>query len=464
MRIASLVLVMLLLNSCFQIPDKLQKIKSSGVLKVLILNIPGVYYEGPFGAIGFEYELLKKFADDIGVDLKLVIKNSVPDMLGALSRQQADLAAGRIIINTQRLQQFNFSTSYQSTEQFLVTRSGLKIPRKIRQIEELPIEVVKNSSQENLLQHLRRTVMPKLNWESNKTASVQELLFLMHEKLIDYTISNTQEFAINQQLYPELRKGVSLMQNQSIALALPKSEDLSLLKALNQFIQNYIDTYEISILNERYYGYIESFDYVDVRTFQRHILNRLPKYQPWFEKAGKDQQIDWQLLAAMSYQESHWDEEAISPTGVRGLMMLTQATADYIGINDRLSAFQSIFGGAEYFKQLLNRLPDKIEQPDRNYFALAAYNMGYGHLQDAMKLCRVRGLDNSKWAHLKQVLPLLQRRKWYEQTRYGFARGYEALAYVKNIRRYYRILKLKNNQGMVNDKPVRVLDNTLPAL
>ena len=230
-----------------------------------------------------------------------------------------------------------------------------------------------------------------------------------------------------------------------MGLAFYHSRDHSLRDRANQFLHQYQKTYQMSILTERYYGHLKTFDFVDILTFQKHIKTRLPKYQPWFEKAGADQGIDWHLLAAMSYQESHWRQTAVSSTGVRGLMMLTRATAEYLGLNNRLSPVQSIFGGAEYFKGLLKRLPDTVKQPDRTYYALAAYNMGFGHVVDAMKLCKKRGLDNTRWAHLKQVLPLLQRRKWYRRTKHGFARGYEALDYVENIRKYYDILKWYNN-------------------
>ncbi|MFK5892338.1 MAG: membrane-bound lytic murein transglycosylase MltF [Pseudomonadota bacterium] len=459
------ILVCIFLTSCIKAPDKLQQVKNSGELKVLIRNIPGVYYEGPFGPVGFDYELVKHFADYLDVKLVLINKPSVTDMLFTLKNHQADMATGRIIITEQRQKQYNFSTAYQHLNQTLVYRSGTRRPKKIHELNNMMLEVVKNSSQEELLISLKKSLLPKLEWHSNNEASVESLLALVNEKIIDFTIANSDEIKINQRFYPELRTAFSLAQDQAISWAFKQSSNnLSLVREANKFLAEFKKSHQLTILTERYYGHIDRFDYVGTRAFQKHIQTRLPKFQPWFEKAGKDQKLDWNFLAAMSYQESHWKINAISPTGVRGLMMLTNATAEYIGVNNRLSPYQSIFGGAEYYAKLLKRLPDEVKEPDRALFALAAYNMGYGHLFDARKLCKKRGLDNTKWANLKQVLPLLQRAKWHQQTRYGYARGNEAVHYVQNIRKYYDILKWKDEK--MKQKPIKIkaLDIIVPAL
>jgi membrane-bound lytic murein transglycosylase F len=146
------------------------------------------------------------------------------------------------------------------------------------------------------------------------------------------------------------------------------------------------------------------------------------------------------LPASVAYQESHWDPDAVSPTGVRGIMMLTQATARHIGIDKRTDPLQSIQGGAKYLKRLYAKIPDRIGEPDRTWFALAAYNIGFGHLEDARIITQTRGGDPDKWIDVKQNLPLLARKKWYRQTEHGYARGYEPVRYVENIRSYYDVL------------------------
>jgi membrane-bound lytic murein transglycosylase F len=152
------------------------------------------------------------------------------------------------------------------------------------------------------------------------------------------------------------------------------------------------------------------------------------------------------VLAAIGYQESHWDPEAISRTGVRGLMMLTEDTAASLNVTDRQNPAQSISGGARYFAQILKLLPEQIKQPERTWFALAAYNQGISHLEDARQLVAASGGDPDRWLDVRNALPLLSRPQWFTQTRAGYARGREAVNFVSNVRNYYDILSwLSNN-------------------
>lgn len=449
----SFITILLLITSCSPPPTALERLKNSGELRVLSKNVPAVYYQGPFGPRGYEYELMQGFARHLGVELKLIFEQSTPKLLERLSNNEAHVAAARIIATPKREQQFLTSAPYLNVKQQLIYRSGTKSPKKLENLPQLSIEVPANSSQEQQLLAIKKQY-PELEWQINAEASVEELLALVNEKVLDFTVANSHEFKIYQRFYPELRVAFDLSNKLPISLFFRQSKDNSIQKAANLFLYNMKKSRQFRVLNERYYGHLDKFDYVDKRIFQRHIQTRLPQFRKWFEQAGEQSQIDWILLAAISYQESHWNPKAVSPTGVRGLMMLTQATAKYLGVKNRIEPKESIFGGARYFAKLLKRLPAEVPTEERIYFALAAYNMGYGHLKDAIKLGKKRGLDSTKWAHLKQVLPLLHKAKWYEQTRHGFARGREALAYVKNIRSYYDILKW--NMENKKSKPIKI--------
>jgi membrane-bound lytic murein transglycosylase F len=166
----------------------------------------------------------------------------------------------------------------------------------------------------------------------------------------------------------------------------------------------------------------------------------LPQYQYYFQLAAMLYDIDWRLLAAIGYQESHWSASAVSAYGVEGIMMLTNDTADFLDVKDRTDPKQSIDGGARYFKQRLNLISDNIPEPDRTWFALASYNVGIGHLEDARQLTIQQGGNPDKWMDVKQRLPLLMEEKWHQQTKYGYARGKEPVQYVENIRSYYDLL------------------------
>ncbi|MCB0385704.1 MAG: membrane-bound lytic murein transglycosylase MltF, partial [Bdellovibrionales bacterium] len=228
--------------------------------------------------------------------------------------------------------------------------------------------------------------------------------------------------------------------NIQIAWLLQKSEDKSLSGFIGAFFQRLKNEGSLERMRNLYYGHVQKMNYVGARTFIQHIETRLPQFQDTFQKAAEELGLDWRLLAAIAYQESHWNESAVSPTGVRGLMMLTQATAEEMGVKDRLNPAESILGGARYFSKIHARMPERISEPDRTWLTLAAYNVGYGHLEDARVLTQNGGKNPDAWSDVREHLPLLAKKKWHAQSKHGFARGEEPVNYVRNVRRYYDVL------------------------
>ncbi len=239
-------------------------------------------------------------------------------------------------------------------------------------------------------------------------------------------------------LWTKTYGGVSIDEPEPLAWMVSKNSHDDILASLVEFFGTVHHDGTLLALDEKYYGHIEQFNYVETRTFIKAVAGTLPKYQALFEKYA--QELDWRLLAAISYQESHWNPTARSYTGVRGMMMLTLATAKQMGIKSRLDTEQSIRGGAKYFKRMIAMMPDRIPTPDRIWFALASYNIGFGHLDDARIITQRQGGDPDRWVEVKSRLPLLQQKKYYKNTKYGYARGEEPVQYVDNIRRYYDTL------------------------
>jgi membrane-bound lytic murein transglycosylase F len=266
------------------------------------------------------------------------------------------------------------------------------------------------------------------------------LLHLVNEGLIDHVVVDSTQVALSRRFYPELRVGFDLEEPRPVAWAFPHNQDTSLYDAANEFLNEAKQSGMLEDLIERYYGHTERLNYVDRRTFQKHLLTRLPKYREMFEKAAEETGVDWQLLAAIGYQESHWNPKAVSPTGVRGIMMLTLDTADLMDIEDREDPWQSIIGGARYLLWLQKKIPERIPEPDRLWLALAGYNVGFGHLEDGRILTQRHGGDPDRWRDVKKNLPLLSRAKYYKTVKYGRARGREPVTYVDNIRAYYDML------------------------
>ncbi len=425
----------------------LEQIKKSGQLVVVTRNSPTTYYQRADRTTGLEYELANMFADELGVELTLIIPDSMNDLLNKLSNNTAHIAAAGLTITKEREKKFRFGPSYQEITEQLIYSVANRRPRNLSDLDGT-LEVMANSSHEERLQNLQKEIK-NLSWKSNHELESQELLQMVAANVIDYTIADSNELALIQRFLINLRVAFDISEPQRLAWALPKTDDHSLFREVQKFFNKIKENGELTRMIERNYGHVEDFDYVDTKVFMRHIEKRLPLYQEFFEQAAKEQDVDWRLIAAMGYQESHWNRDAVSPTGVRGIMMLTLRTAKDLGVKNRVDPKSSIFGGAKYFRQMHNRMNEDIPEPDRTWMAMAAYNVGFGHLQDARKITRKLEKNPNLWIDVKQALPLLAKSKWYKQTRFGYARGWEPVHYVENIRGYYDILKRVKESSIV---------------
>jgi len=442
--------------------NHLDRVQLAGKLRVITFNGPTTYFVGNQGPGGFEYELTKIFAEYLGVELEINIADQFDMIMPAIKAGHVDMAAAGLTITDKRKKQFSFSTPYQTIKQQLVYRGGgQKGPRKPAQLTDRAITVTSGSSHVERLQSLKKKY-PALQWQETSDETPENLLVRVWENQLDLTIADSNIVSIVRQFYPDLLVAFSLPPDDKLAWMFTHSNDKSLLKAANKFLKKMTSSGELERLLDRYYGPSSQFNYVNSKKFLERIDQLLPTYEKMFRLAEENTGIDWRLLAAQAYQESHWDVDAVSPTGVRGIMMLTNATAKRLKINNRLDPAESIDGGSRYLKMLMDNLPQRIEQPDRLWFALAAYNIGVGHLEDARILTQKAGDDPDNWLDVRQYLPLLAKPEWHKQTRYGYARGYEPVAYVNRVRGYYAILSWSDRQ---RKKPINILqDIELPAL
>ena len=457
-----------MLGACVEKPSTLERIKEDGVLRVVTRNSPATYFQDRNGETGFEYELVKRFADDLGVKLEIETADNLDDLFSQLGKPSGPvLAAAGLVSSEQRKGQARFSHPYLEVTPQIIYRNGKTRPTNAAGLVGKRILVLKGSSHAEQLAELKKQY-PGLEYEESDQVEVVDLLRMVDEGQIDLTLVDSNELAMNQVYFPNVRVAFDLGDSRDQRWAVAAGEDNSLLNEINEFLDKVQKNGTLQRLKDRYYGHVDVLGYVGAYTFAQHLQERLPRFEKHFRTYAKQEQVDWRLLAAIGYQESMWQPEVTSKTGVRGLMMLTQRTAQAMGVSNRLDPVQSIRGGAKYFMHVKEQLDDSIKEPDRTWFALAAYNVGGGHLDDARKLAEREGLNPDKWLDVKKMLPRLSQKKWYSKTRYGYARGGEPVHFVANIRRYYDILtwvtqpQLEGNQvvegnlhvpGVNKDKP-----------
>ncbi|WP_440904433.1 membrane-bound lytic murein transglycosylase MltF [Catenovulum sp. SX2] len=433
-KIATLILAFMLVG-CEQdsYQSKAEQIVEAGKVRVGTLYGSSTYYLTSDGAAGFEYELAKSFADYLDVELEVVPVYDLSDLFPLLDNNKVDFLAAGLTATQTREQKYRFAPAYQDISEKLVFKQGKERPRDWTDLAGKLVITEQSSHQETL----EALALEGFEWHVTKEQDVEELIQAVLNEEIDYTIVDSNLLAVNRRIYPELSIGFTVSDDQRISWALAREQDDSLYALLIDFFGSVHASGHFAHLEDKYFGHVRDFDYVDTRVFIQEIDKTLPKYRAWFEQYAEEYKLDWKLLAAQSYQESHWNPRAKSPTGVRGIMMLTLPTAKQMGVKSRLDAEANIRGGARYLSSLIKRIPERIQEPDRTWFALAAYNQGMGHMEDARRICQSLGGDPDKWHEVKKYLPLLQKKKYYKWTRYGYARGQEAVTYVENIRRYH---------------------------
>lgn len=419
---------------------QLDRVLDQGVLRVITVVGPTTYYENARGPTGYEYLLAKAFADHLGVELEVTLMDNVNSILASLGSPKGHFAAAGLSVTTNRLQRTLFSDAYSEVTQKVIYRAGTTRPQSIADILDGNLVAIAGSAHAERLGELQ-TLYPTLRWQEHSAIEMLELMEMVHNGEAQYVVVDSDDYFINRGLFPNAQEAFDISEPQTLAWAFPKRRDTSLLQAANRFLEEFRASGDLARLQEQFHGHTERFSAYGSNVFMQRINTRLPLYIDLFKEVADELDIDWHLLAAIGYQESHWEPDAVSPTGVVGMMMLTRAAASEVGVSDRRDPKQSISGGARYFQYSYERIPEQIQEPDRTWLALAAYNVGYGHLEDARVLTERHGGNPDLWEDVKKHLPLLQKRAYYSTVRFGYARGWEPVHYVENTRHYRSILQ-----------------------
>lgn len=440
-----------------KMPSVLDKIRKSEVLNVVLLNSPSTYYIGSNGPKGFEYDLLSDYAEHLGVELKVTTANTVKEAIELSANPEIHITSASLAKTKEREKKFNFGPSYfEVQEQVICSRKMLwdgVFPKDVEDLTGLKIVVGEDTSYSETIKQLQEDGFD-INATYTSEYSTEELLSQVAFNEIDCTIADSNIYALNQRYYPNIALAFAISSREQLAWVLtPDSKELE--ADMYSWLNSFNQSGKMARLKDHYYSYALFFDYYNTNMFYKRIETRLPKYKEYFKKYAQKYDIPCSVLAAQSYQESHWNPKAKSYTGVRGLMMLTRTTAKHLGVKNRLDPEQSIKGGARHLNQMIKHVPEEVEGEDRLKFALAAYNVGMGHIQDAQQLTKKMGLNQNVWNDLKKALPLLSQKKYYKNLKHGYARGSEPVKYVDSIYDYKDILEKSANDLSSNKSEIK---------
>lgn len=390
----------------------------------------------PLGVAGLEKDLVETFARELGVEVSW--RTVAPEKLAdELARSRYHLAAAWLSADGSNAMQQ--SPAILSSRDVLVQHESSLPLTKLEQLKDKTVHVMAGSRQARTMRQLAES-LPGLEIVEVGKGDIFDLAASLGERRIEYAAIDDRMDELAAQFVPALRTTLTLSKEQAIVWPLGQHPNPEMQARVNTFVERIRRDGTLARLEERYFGHIRRLEQPDIEKFLAAVESVLPKLRRHFTAAQAITGLDWRLLAALAYHESHWDPNATSYTNVRGIMMLTEDTADHLGVSNRLDPAESILAGARYLNQLKDALTDSVAEPDRTWLALAAYNLGLGHLNAARSIARQQKANANTWYDMRRVLPLLAKPEYYSKLKSGRGRGGEAVILVENIRSYYDIL------------------------
>ena len=422
-----------------------QRIIDNNQITIAVRFGPTSYYQIKDKEIGYTFEIMELYAKYLNVKLNIVTIDDLDKAVEMLNNRDIDILAD---MGTN--QDVKLSYPYHKVDQYLIynkkyNNQPLSISELInKKIEIIDSHIIKNNLEIFLGDNVNFTVSDRKN--------IDELIHSLKDNNIDFTIINSDELHLYQKYYPEFEVAFKIKKNVPLTWAIPKNTNNLLEKSISAFFTEMLKVNKLSLIYKKYFSDKLQYTFVGTRSFLNDLVTVFPLYEFYFKTYAKEYNHDWKLLASIGYQESRWDKDAVSYTGVRGLMMLTKDTSKHLGIKDRTNPKESIQGGSKYLRELLGKIPENIPKEERLWFAIASYNIGFGHVEDAIALAKKNGVIVNDWTSIEPFILKLSQSKYYKQTKYGYARGWETVKYVQNIRQYYDILVFLDSQDNVIDK------------
>lgn len=451
--IAACAVPLLAFSGCERAPPA--SVRGEPGISVIVLPGPATWFTGPNDQVsGFDHDLLTRFARERGVPLKVTVADGAASLLAKLGRGEAQLGAGGLLqaasmshsgLDTDGGRALAWSTGYHAVEPVLIYNVDGFRPRRWSDLDRATVAYAAHTGLDGPLAAVR-LAHPEVTWQALDVPSADALIAQVADGTLNYAVVASSDAAVARNIYLDFDVAFTAGPRREFAWAVAPGYP-ELRDALDAFFARLRRDGTLARLADRYFGNAEQVERIDAGVFHERIRKALPEWRKTFVEAQAKSGIEWRLLAAIAYQESQWDPVATSETGVRGLMQLTEETARHLGVADRLDARQSALGAARYLADLKRKLPARIPEPDRTWLALAAFNIGTAHLEDARILAQRQKLNPDLWSDVRKVLPLLAEPEYYITAKYGYARGGMPVAFVGRVRAYYDILLRTEQPG-----------------
>ncbi len=418
-------------------PQDWAGIRERGRLRMLTVDGPVSYYLWRGELMGFDYELMKRFARAHKLQLEVVLARSADDLVPWLLAGRGDVVAASVTITPERERQgIRFSRPYLEVDEVLLSRRSAPEIADVSQLAGRTVTVNPLSVYGETLAAIAREHAIEIDIETSD-APTEELIERLIEGQVELTVADSHVAAVEAQYRSDLRVGPTLKQGAGVGWAV-KAEHTELLDALNDFIRREYRRDAYGALHAKYFRNERRMS-----EWREHRLDdgRLSPYDDIVRPIAARHKFDWRLIVAQIYEESEFDPMVRSRSGARGLMQIVPTTAVELGVDpaDLVDPTIAVDAGVRYMAWVRSRFPDTLPLADRQWFTLAAYNAGPGHVQDARILARRQGWDGNQWfGSVERAMLLLSKREYARKARHGYVRGIEPVNYVASIRRRYQ--------------------------
>jgi peptidoglycan lytic transglycosylase F len=445
-RFPGVIVTALILTSCTPAPEPAPQ-EQPGKLVVLLRAGPTTWFPGVDGLpAGIDHDLLTRFAREQHVELEMREASGVDAIFDSVARGEVHVGAGGLFLGSQARPSGTdrppppllWTTGYHAVEPVLIYAADGFVPRSFRDLDGATIAYVEHTGVDAAVADARARHR-EIVWQAVDVPSTDALIAQVSEGVIDYAVVASTDAAVARSIYLDFDVGFAIGPSRELAFAVAPGRT-ALRDALDLYLARLRKNGELARYAERYFARARQVARVDATAFLEKVRTVLPDLRALFEEAQTVSGVDWRLIAAIAYQESQWDPGATSDTGVRGMMQLTEETARHLGVGDRLDTRASTLAAARYFADLRDKLPARIAEPDRTWLALAAFNIGLGHLEDARVLAQSQKLDPDRWSDVRKALPLLAEPEYSIKAKNGYARGGMPVAHVDRVRGYFDIL------------------------